>query len=63
MGEPNSLGLVLHRLAIDNRNSEMFDYSFVDGITLQQSAAWPSVEQNLDKLATYKVLDGTLCGT
>jgi hypothetical protein len=41
MGEPNSLGLVLHRLAIDNSNSEMFDYSFVDGITLQQSAAWP----------------------
>jgi hypothetical protein len=35
MGQPNSLRLVLHRLAIHNRNPKVFDYGFVDGVTLE----------------------------
>jgi hypothetical protein len=49
MGEPNSLRLVLHRLAIDNRNSEMFNYGFVDGVTLERSANYSLRRARLER--------------
>lgn len=40
VAKSNTLRLVLHRLAIHNRSTELLHNSLVDGVTLEQSASF-----------------------